>query len=391
MERDRSMTDNTYTVTVAVKDNEVAQKVKEILQSDSSFMLVDARTSDHVDLTVYQPESADSETMKFVESLLKSDRINELFLVSGSTDPYFLMQLMRLGVKEFFPLPFDEAEFRAALERFKARADKSAVAAPLKSGKVITVVGSKGGVGTTTVAVNTAVALTDVNKDHSVALMDLNTLFGEIPLFLDMAPKFNWGEITKNIDRLDNVFLSNVMSRHASGVKLLPSPSYLNGHKSTTPEIIDRLLGLMRTMFDFTIVDCGQNLEASSLQALGVSDRLLLVSILSMPCLTNTNKLIRSFVDMGYVQSPDRINVIINRALKKNELTGKEAEEGIGQNVFWVSPHEFRLTMAAINSGKPIAHIDPKSQLSKNFMEMTRELLPESMQQKKRGWGLFKR
>ena len=42
----------------------------------------------------------------------------------------------------------------------------------------------------------------------AVVLMDMNTLFGEVPLFLEMSPKFHWGEITKNIDRLDNTFLT---------------------------------------------------------------------------------------------------------------------------------------------------------------------------------------
>ncbi len=100
--------------------------------------------------------------------------------------------------------------------------------------------GSKGGVGTTTVSVNLAVALSN-SKRHSVALLDMNTVFGEIPLFLEIQPKFHWGEITKNIDRLDDTFLMNVLSKHSSGVHILPSPAYLNGHQSPTPEIMERL------------------------------------------------------------------------------------------------------------------------------------------------------
>jgi pilus assembly protein CpaE len=386
------MADNTFRVNVAVKDANLAEKITGILRKDRSFQLVDPQTSDNVDLTIYQLENVDDGATDYIETLLKSDRVNELFLVSESTDPFFLMQIMRLGVKEFFPLPFDENEFQSAIERFKERAGHDSLKfKPVKQGEIITVVGSKGGVGATTVAVNTAVALSEMRNDYSVALVDLNSLFGDIPLFLDITPKFDWGEITKNIDRLDNLFLTNVMSKHNSGVHLLPSPSYLNGHQSTTPEIIDRLLNLMRNMFDFTIVDCGQSLDASALRALELSDRLLLVAILSMPCLTNTNKLIRSLVDMGHIKSMDRLNVVINRALKSNEITVKDAEAGIGKKVFWVIPNDYRITMAAINSGKPILHIDPKSQIAKNFLEMTRELVPKEEKKKKRSWSLFKR
>ena len=384
------MTENVYTVNVAVKDNDLAEKIRMILKEDRSFFPVNAQTSDHIDLTICQLENVDQGASDYVETLLKSDRVNELFIVAESTEPFFLMQLMRLGVKEFFPLPFDDNEFKAAIQRFKESASKTVAAQSVKSGEVITVIGSKGGVGTTTVAVNTAVSLAEI-ENYSVALVDLNTLFGDIPLFLDLTPKFDWGEITKNIDRLDNLFLTNVMSKHTSGVHLLPSPTYLNGYQSATPDIIDRLLNLMRTMFDYTVVDCGQSLEAPVLRAMELSDRIMLVSILSMPCLTNTNKLIRSLVDMGHVKSMDRLNVVINRALKKNEITVKDAEEGIGQSVFWVIPNDFRTTMTAINSGKPILHIDSKSPISKNFMEMTRQLLPESKKKKRGGWGLFKR
>ena len=386
------MTEKAYRVNVAVKDADLAEKITSVLRGDRAFLLVDAQTSDYIELTICQIEDADQSATDYVETLLKSDRVNELFLISENTDPFFLMQIMRLGVKEFFPLPLDEKEFQDAIRRFKDRAgQESPTFMPVKSGEIITVLGSKGGVGTTTVAVNTAVSLSEIDKDSSVALVDLNTLFGDIPLFLDISPKFDWGEVTKNIDRLDNLFLTNVMSKHDSGVHLLPSPAYLNGYQSVTPAIIERLLSLMRNMFDYTIVDCGQSLDASALQALEISDRMMLVAILSMPCLTNANKLIRSLVDMGHVRSMERLNVVINRALKSNEITVKDAEEGIGKDVFWVIPNDYRVTMAAINSGKPILYIDPKSNIAKNFMEMSRQLLPKSEKKKKSGWSLFKK
>jgi len=82
---------------------------------------------------------------------------------------------------------------------------------------------------------------------------------------------------------------------------------------------------------------------------------------------------------------------VINRALKSNEITVKDAEEGIGKDVFWVIPNDYRVTMAAINSGKPILYIDPKSNIAKNFMEMSRQLLPKSEKKKKSGWSFFKK
>ena len=106
----------------------------------------------------------------------------------------------------------------------------------------------------------------------------MNTLFGEIPLFLEISPKFHWGEITKNIERLDDTFLSNILDKHRSGVKVLPSPAYLNGHVKPSPDTMSRILVLMKRMFDYVIVDGGQSTEDTALKVLEMSDTLLLVT-----------------------------------------------------------------------------------------------------------------
>ena len=244
--------------------------------------------------------------------------------------------------------------------------------------------------GTTTVAVNLAVAYSNRKQPLSVALLDMNTIFGEIPLFLEISPKFHWGEITKNIERLDNTFLMNVLTRHSSGVHVLPSPAYLNGHHQPTPSIMQRLLGLMRQLFDVVIIDGGQSLNDAALKGMQMSDAVLLVSTLSLPCLSNTNKLLRSFTDLGYIQK-ERIKVILNRYMKKNEIALEDAEAGIGQSVFFSIPNDYKTTMAAINSGKPLSELAPQSPIAGSIIELAEKLIPTEPGETKKRWSLFKR
>jgi pilus assembly protein CpaE len=213
----------------------------------------------------------------------------------------------------------------------------------------------------------------------------MNTLFGEIPLFLEIAPKFHWGEITKNIERLDDTFLGNVLTRHRSGVQVLPSPAYLNGHVRPTPDIMSKLLGLMRRMFDYVIIDAGQSTNDTALKVLGISDSLLLITILSLPCLANTNKMIKSLTDLGYVL-PEKIKVVLNRYVKKSDISIEDAEAGIGKELFCTIPNDFNATMAAINNGKPLLEIAPKAEISKTFMGLANSLaLPIEESGKKKG------
>ena len=139
-----------------------------------------------------------------ISALLNSGSVKDIFLVLPRTEPEVLLQAMRSGAREFFPMPINKAEIVNALLKFKER-NKSIASSEKgkKKGKIINIVGSKGGIGTTTTAVNFAASLLELQGARkSVALIDMNLLFGDIPLFLDIEAAFNWGEVAKNISRL---------------------------------------------------------------------------------------------------------------------------------------------------------------------------------------------
>jgi pilus assembly protein CpaE len=378
------MAKDIFQVKLATADTHLTKKLSELIRSVKSLEILDYRDHRKADLLISQLGENAAEDLQQALTAVQGGVADELFLVSATADPKILMQAMRAGVKEFFTQPLNPVEIKEALERFKERQSQGRPFQEIKSGSIISVFGSKGGVGTTTVSVNLAVSLSQEEPKKSVALLDMNTLFGEIPLFLEMAPKFHWGEITKNIDRLDNAFLKNVLTQHKSGVQVLPSPAYLNGHVRPTPDIMNRLLGLMKQMFDYIIIDAGQSTDDTSIKVLEVSDMLMLITILSLPCLANTNKLLRSLTDMGYVPK-DKIKVVLNRYIKRGEISLGDAEAGIGKELFWVVPNDYDTSMSAINSGKPLLNIAPGAAITKSFIEMAKSLNePEVGKQKKK-------
>jgi pilus assembly protein CpaE len=362
----------------------LTKKLGELLHSVKSFEIISYEDPRKADLLIWQLGENAAEDLQRALSSLSDGITGEIFLISAAADPQVLMRAMRAGVKEFFTQPLDLAEVKEALDRYAQRRAQEAGSRIAKSGSIISVFGSKGGVGTTTVAVNLAVSLAQGPSSSQVALLDMNTLFGEIPLFLEMAPKFHWGEITKNIERLDGQFLMNTLTQHKTGVHVLPSPAYLNGHVRPTPETMSRLLELMKQIFDYIIIDAGQSTDDTSIKVLEVSDSLMLVTVLSLPCLANTSKLLRSLTDMGYVPK-DKIKVVLNRYIKRSEITIGDAEAGIGQEMFWVVPNDYDTSMAAINSGKPLQNVAPGAAITKSFIEMARKLNdPDAAKAKKR-------
>jgi pilus assembly protein CpaE len=385
------MTNNSYLVKLVLKNRTVNDDLIKIIRAIGGFEIILSGDNRKPDLLIYELGKDAEKDIAMIQSLLDKNAVGEVFLTCEIPEPKILMQAIRIGVNEFFPQPIESEEIKKALELFKTRRNESVPAVACKNGQIITAFGSKGGVGTTTIAVNLAVAMAQKDNHKSVALIDMNTLFGEIPLFLEVSPKFHWGEITKHIDRLDNTFLTNVLTRHSTGLHILPSPAYLNGHIRPTPDTISRLLGLMKGMFDYVIIDGGQSTDDTVLRVVELSDTLLLITILSLPCLSNSNKLIKSFVELGYLRK-DQIKVVVNRYLKRSEISLNDAKAGIGEDPSWIIPNDYRTTMSAINQGKPLAKIAPKAPITQNFKNFAEAFIfPGAEKERKKKFRIFKR
>jgi len=302
-------------------------------------------------------------------------RAREFYITSKSTNHDVLIQALRIGVKEFIPQPINEAELRKALLKFRDGSEPSTVTAkgPQRKGQIINVLGVKGGVGTTTIAVNLADSLVRLDAALSVVIIDMNRLFGEIPLFLSLEHVFNWVDVSKNIARLDATYLTGILYRHRSGLRVLPSPDRVDDKYTVTPQVVEALLRLMRTMFDYVVIDSGQAVDDTSKMILRSSDKVLLVSGLSLPCLINVKKLMKTFRDLGYPPEP-WVEVVINRFDKKSVITLREAEQSVGKKVFWAVPNDFHATMSAINQGKPLSLVEPTAEVTEAITEMAAAL-----------------
>jgi len=375
---------------IVVKDHAVKNQLETIVRSVRGVTVQRAEDPLQTDLLIYQLGKKPEKDFERLRRLTAVNGYDELFLISDSQDQAVLMTAMQLGTREFFPEPLDEKNLTHAMERFVERKRVTGERQPRTLGRIINVLGSKGGVGTTTLAVNLAVSLAERKTPSSVGLVDMNLLFGDIPLFLEIKSGFDWSEITKNIDRLDPTFLTNIMATHSTGVHVLPSPGYLNGHPAATPEIMSRLIGVMQTMFDFVIIDGGHAIDPPSLKVLELSDTVVLVSVLSLPCLSNTSKLLQSFSYLGYPDR-ERIRIVINRHMNRSEISVSDAEKGIDHTIFWTIPNDYQSTISAINQGKPLSQVFSKAAITRHIREMADALVQGESADRKTRPGIFRR
>ncbi|MHA1939669.1 MAG: AAA family ATPase [Candidatus Thorarchaeota archaeon] len=385
------MSDSVITVRIHTVNVSVRRKLEEISQKVEGFQIKKAGDKQPTDILIYELGNDYRKDFRIIESLLNSRAAGDIFITCKKADSEVLLRSLRMGAKEFFPQPINEPEVISSFERFREnRLGGDFEKCTSDPGRIVHVLGSKGGVGTTTVAVNLAAALSARKRACSVALVDMNVIFGDIPVFLGLTPVHHWGELSESIDRIDDTFLKSMLTKHRSGIYVLPSPSQLNGAKPLSPDFIRAVFNIMQAEFDVVIVDGGRSLNELSLRSIESADHILLISLLSLPCLSNANKIIRSFSNIG-IDVAERTKIVINRFMKKSQLSLEDLQEAIGKKAFWTIPNDYKTSMSAINQGKPLSDFASRAFVTKSITDLAHALMEKREGQAKRRLSLFRR
>ena len=383
------MSENKLSVRLELKNQKIRSEFEQIISAIGDFLIKNQDNKSYCDLLILEIDENISNELDLVRNLKDSGAVREVFLTSAHTEPEVLIKALRSGAKEFFKQPINREEVAASIQNLKEQVkDIKVVPFKTKNGTIITIMGSKGGVGTTTVAVNLAASLKEANNDKSVVLIDMNFNFGEVQVFLDLKTSFNWGELAKNITRVDSTYLMSILKEHSSGIYVLPSPTDFYGVNQATPEIMEQILGLIKKEFDYIVIDNGQSLNLISQKILEISDVIGLVSVMSLPCLRNVSRLSDTFRKFGYVHG-DKLRIIMNRYHKNTVLTIDEAEKAIKQKISWLIPNDYNTAMTSINQGKLLSQVSKRADISLSFSELAASILgkkKEVKNQKKSFW-----
>src|SRR2546428_4211844 len=362
------MPEESITVGLHINTTSLRDAFTAILTAHGTFHLQDLQSAELPQLIVLEMDDDPSETFSLIHSIKEASPGTEIFLTSPHLDPAVLLEALRAGVREFLPQPVAREEVEQALKRLQSR-HWQRKPVETKKGELLNLLGSKGGVGTTTVAVNLAIALRQVNPKNTVALVDLNRQFGDVALFLDLKPTHTFGDITKNMARLDTTFMQSVLSTHASGLAILPSVEAVQEIGLLTPESVQRTLELLQASFDYVILDSGHILDDITITALGISSALFLVSALTLPAVRNTRRFFDILVDLGLPK--EKIKIVVNRYTSKNrEISLQDFEDTVKQKPFWLVPNDYPTTLRAINTGRPISAIARRAKITKSFTNM---------------------
>jgi pilus assembly protein CpaE len=291
-----------------------------------------------------------------------------LYLVAFSdrTDSDLILRTIRAGAHDFLCKPVKEIDLRAAAEKAsKLKATRKESVG--RGGKILSVFSNKGGNGTTTITANLADALVRLTG-KKVAVVDLVLSHGDVTMFFNVNSSYSILDLAKNAEKADYDFLHTLLVRHASGVYVLADPP-----------TIGEVLSTLRSMFDYIIIDTPHQFDERTLTALEMSDIVLLVTLLNLPSLKNTQKCLELFGRIGL--RDERVRLLLSRYLPNDEIP-KESIEGIMNTpVFFSVPNDYPTVISSINRGKLLSEVAPDKEVTKSFDRMA-ELLEGPGQKK---------
>jgi len=337
---------------------------------------------EHPDVIVVEGMCHDASELAPIEAITTSYPQMTIIMLCSQHTSEFLINAMRVGVREVLPSPVTKVALEAALVRTES---KLGLRGSQRTARVVALISCKGGSGATFLATNLGYQLS--REDKKVLLIDLNLQYGEAVLTVhDHRATTDIADVARNLSRLDASFLSASTVQVAPNYEILAAPEDAAQSLQIKPEHLDAILNLAINQYDFIILDVSNNLDDLTIKALDRAHNIFLVVQMLLPDVRNANRMMTIFRSLGYTQ--DKIELLVNRYMKNAEINLHDLAASSGINRMRTIPNGYKEVAKAINQGVPLEMVSKSSAVNIALKELAESLLPKADQAQ---GGLFSR
>jgi pilus assembly protein CpaE len=230
-----------------------------------------------------------------------------------------------------------------------------------KMGRMVCVLGLKGGGGKTLTSSNLAASL--ANAGHSVALVDLDLQFGDVGLTLSMSPERTLYDLVRSGGSLDAEKLEDFLTVHPSGVRALLAPARPDQAGVVTADFLKDVYPLLRTMHEFVIVDTPPSFTPEVIGAVDASTEICIVAMLDALSLKNSKLGLETLELMDYA---GRVRFVLNRADSNVGISREDVVGIMGRTPDVLVPSDRNITRS-VNQGEPIVLLHRRSEAARAF------------------------
>jgi len=269
--------------------------------------------------------------------------------LSGNTDGNQVLRAMRAGIKEYLLKPLTPAELDEALKRTLVVKEKEK-----QPGRLISIMGSAGGVGASMLAVNLAVELAElVDEGNKVALVDLDFRFGQVGTMLDLHSQFTIADLCTTPEQLDPQMIHKAWVKHESGIYVLTRPHNFSQAELISAAHCASVLTSLQQMCDYVVVDGPTRHDPGGRAVLDAADYNLMVIQLLVTSVRNTSRMMHELSSQGF--NSDRIQFVCNRVGRESaHLEISHVEETLNRTMLATLPDDWKSVSSSINIGKPM-------------------------------------
>jgi pilus assembly protein CpaE len=284
-----------------------------------------------------------------------------IFVSGPQDDSQLILRALKLGVREFFPPVPDALELEAAVERLLIAQPQPAATG--HEAPILAVMGAKGGVGATVVTCQLAATLQ--RGGARVGVVDLNCPLGDVALHLDLRPPYTLASVLTQTDEFDITYLRSLLEEHSSGLQVLAAPERVEENELVRGEHVERVLSVLRRDVDWVVVDVARSWNEASVRVLDLASEILLVTSLDVTALAHTRQHLDLLRRLGH--GDDKIHLVANRHNSADAVTDGDFAEFVGRPYDVALPNAYARAVEAVNSGRTLAQIDPKGELTGAF------------------------
>jgi pilus assembly protein CpaE len=331
------------------------------------------------DVVVALLDSNGSLDLEFVHRFTHFAPSCSIIGISAQIDPANIIAAMRAGCSQFVCAPVDAEDLRQALLRIQATRMVNTKGA--RGARRICVIGSSGGVGTTTVACNLAMELANLSN-RRCALVDLNLELGDVGGVFDSRSKFSVADVCAEGVDIDCTVLTQALHELPGKVSLLTRPEKLEDAELATPGGVQGLLGTLAEMFPYVVVDLPRSFTPCTVAALRGACLVLIVSQLGVSSIRNAMRVYKELTRLNF--DDDGIQIVLNRCNSTFErITADNVVDHFGKPVYAMIPNDYHRVQTSHDVGHPIVADAPDAPVRLAIQELARKIAPSEIAREK--------
>jgi len=278
----------------------------------------------------------------------------KVVIIGAVNDIGLFRELMARGVSEYIVPPLQPVDLIRTICGLYVNPDK-----PF-AGRVIAVIGARGGIGASTIAHNLAWSIAE-RQESSATLLDLDLSFGTAALDFNQDPPQSIADALLAPDRVDDIFLERVTTKQTQRLQMLTAPATLEREFELDPHSYETVIERVRRTSPYVVLDLPHAWTSWVKQTLLSADEGIIVAGPDLASLRNTKNIIDLLKAMRPYDAPPMVILSMVGVPKRPEIPFKDFAEALGAEPFVSIPFDPQLFGMAANNGQMIGEVAPQS------------------------------